>query len=425
MKISKNNLDNIINRRILEAPIDYGDSPERMEPSLQSKIERGQTPFSDNPAIPTGREGGMSFEERAASKRFADLVSKVSQYTGLRNFTTSRNGLIQMVQMTQSLLMNILQIESRHKEYLERLAVDLVLKDMGVDNEFFSIDAKLVGVGEIDTSNFKKEPEDFDEEEIMNTFQSSDIDIDQLNDALDNFNLEKVKRRFINSLIQGSAKKGHYMFNLVKNELDRLDPNLVNMYGSLMSLLDIAYWMFSDEQVSMMMGQSVSGSEEVDYDEENDKTIIKAKGIIFPILVHEIIKGVMDVAGTHGLPDDPEQAKMVMASTDTMADETWDIRLGPIFWEKFREAYPNKLYDEDKKWIQTYLFSKFSALDTEEFFQLARLIMRGNPRGTEILNRMVDEIVQELNQQHDEYSSDNDDDDEFNNLLGDLGINLS
>ena len=40
-------------RNIFEAPIDYGDSPERMDPSLQQRIEKGEFPGKDLPAYPS------------------------------------------------------------------------------------------------------------------------------------------------------------------------------------------------------------------------------------------------------------------------------------------------------------------------------------------------------------------------------------
>jgi hypothetical protein len=146
----------------------------------------------------------------------------------------------------------------------------------------------------------------------------------------------------------------------------------------------------------------------------------------------------MEILGTQGLPDDPKQAEMVMASTDTLANEIWDLRLGPVLWEKFIESYPEKLFDEDKRWIQNYLFARFSALTAEEFFKLAKAILRGDAKATQILDRMVTEIVDHLKETHDDedYGSEEsdsdvaspDDDDDLGDLddfLGSLGISRS
>ena len=227
------------------------------------------------------------------------------------------------------------------------------------------------------------------------------------------------------------------MFELVRDELDRIDPRLLNLYGIVMSVNDLMYWVLPDEMMDMMMSQSgVGGKEEVDI--ETDPPTVRARGLFFPILIHELIKGTMEVLGTQGLPDDPKQAEMVMASTDTLANEVWDLRLGPVIWEKFLTAYPERLFDEDKKFIQSYLFARFSALSSEEFFNLAKMILRGDAKATSILDKMVTEIVNHLNEVHSDddedssdYDTDNDDEDgpddlsDLDDFLGSLGIDRS
>ena len=104
----------------------------------------------------------------------------------------------------------------------------------------------------------------------------------------------------------------------------------------------------------------------------------------------------MEILGTQGLPDDPRSAEMVMSKTDTIPSEIWDLRLGPIIWEKFYESYPNKLFDEDLRYIQNYLFSRFSALDTQEFFKVAKEILRGSELGKVIVNKLVNQIIDDL-----------------------------
>ena len=426
--------------RINEAPpIDYGDRPERMSPDVEGKINRGETPLSNNPAFPNIQSGQVpqTFEQLIASKRFKDVVDKVKRYTGQQNIS-GQNALMQLQTAMMRSVQTLFQIQANNKEYLENLAVDLVRKEMGVRPDQLQYDAKLVGMGQIDMSGFSKEGEEPDEEEVEQNFQQQEEDVEDFITAFERFDIEKAKRRFINALIQGSSKKGHYMFELVRDELDRIDPRLLNLYGIVMSVNDLMYWVLPDEMMDMMMSQSgVGGKEEVDI--ETDPPTVKARGLFFPILIHELIKGTMEVLGTQGLPDDPKQAEMVMASTDTLANEVWDLRLGPVIWEKFLTAYPERLFDEDKKFIQSYLFARFSALSSEEFFNLAKMILRGDAKATSILDKMVTEIVNHLNEVHsddDEDSSDydnGDDDDEdgpddlsdLDDFLGSLGIDRS
>ena len=422
---------------IHEAPIDYGDRPERMSPDVEGKINRGETPLSKNPAFPDiqGGQVPQTFEQLIASKRFKDVVDKVKRYTGQENIS-GQNALMQLQMAMMRGVQELFAIQRNNKEYLENLAVDLVRKEMGVRPDQLQYDAKLVGMGEIDMEGFSKEGEEPEEEEIEQNFQQQEEDIEDFITAFERFDIEKAKRRFINALIQGSSKKGHYMFELVRDELDRIDPRLLNLYGVVMSINDLMYWVLPDQMMDMMMSQSgVGGKEEVDI--ETDPPTVKARGLFFPILVHELIKGTMEVLGTQGLPDDPKQAEMVMGSTDTLANEVWDLRLGPVLWEKFLTAYPERLFEEDKKFIQSYLFARFSALSADEFFKLAKMILRGDAKATSILDRMVTEIVNHLNEVHSDddeetsgYGDEDDDIDpddlsDLDDFLGSLGIDRS
>jgi hypothetical protein len=120
---------------------------------------------------------------------------------------------------------------------------------------------------------------------------------------------------------------------------------------------------------------------------------------------------------------------MVMASQDTLPYESWDLRLGPVIWEKFSESYPDKIYEDDLREIQNYLFSRFSALSTEQFFELAKEILSGSSNGKKAVAKMVEEIIEELKgyEYEDAMGSDEDDDEGFDldDFLGSLGIGPS
>jgi hypothetical protein len=165
-------------------------------------------------------------------------------------------------------------------------------------------------------------------------------------------------------------------------------------------------------------GQGQVGQSEVDT--ETDPPTVIARGASFPVLIHELVKGVYEIFGTHGLPDDPRQAEMVIASEDTLPAEIWDLRLGPIFWEKFLAAYPDEVFEEDKRHIQHYLFMRFSSLTPKQFFKLSNFILSGDPKGKQVLQRMVDEIIEELKKQDfdSQFGGDNEDEDEDEDYEG-------
>ena len=395
-KTEKNLMKEINKHLVKEAPISY-EGPERMNPELQGKIERKDTPYSSHPSMPKyKKESGKDFIEVTSSKRFKDSVAKVRHYLGDTRSIQGQNPMMSLMSTVMGALQQIKSIENRNKEYLENLAVDLVKKEMGIPDGSMNFEAELVS-GQLGAApGMQGGGEEPDEEEVEQAFQENPNGVEDFMDAMEKFNLEKAKRRFINSLIQGASKKGQYMFELVKDELNRLNPNLVNLYGVTQSLMDHLYWLMPDMENMVAGGGGQAGQSEFETDEETGIPTVKAKGLTFPILIHELIKGVYEVFGTHGLPDDPRQSEMVIAAEDTLPAEVWDMRLGPVFWEKFMQAHPAELFEEEQKYLQHYLFMRFSKLEPKEFFELTKQILMGRPEANQILQRMVDEIVAEL-----------------------------
>ena len=77
--------------------------------------------------------------------------------------------------------------------------------------------------------------------------------------------------------------------------------------------------------------------------------------------------------------------------------EVWDLRLGPIIWEKFLESYPeNLLNSDDYGRIKNYLYYNIVSLEPEPFIALAKEILSGSLRGKEMIAKIVDDIKKQL-----------------------------
>jgi len=395
--------------RLMEAPIDY-EGPERMAGDVERKITGKETPYHGFPAIPNM---DRDFIELISSKRFKDSVDKVRTAMGDTRTIQGSNALMQLMGTVGQAMQKLVMIQNQNKKQLEDLAIELVKNELGIPDGAMQFKAKLVSQPMGAAEGMQSEPE-----------MPSEEDIEELMGDMENFNLEREKRRFINSLIQGAAFKGGHMYNLVKNEINDINPQLMNLYAVTQSLMEHAYWIFPNMEGMAGGGGGQMGQSEVD--EETDPPTVSAKAVTFPLLVHELVKGVYEIFGSHGLPDDPRQQEMILNAEDTLPSEIWDSRLGPIFWEKFMASYPMELFDEDKKHIQHYLFMRFSALNAEEFMRVAKMILSGDPKGQQFIQRMVDGIIKELkNQEYRDAMGDEDgeDDDDLSGVdFSDLGL---
>jgi hypothetical protein len=297
-------------------------------------------------------------------------------------------------------------------------------------------------MGEIDTDNFNREME-----QQQPNIDPVDIEQDLMGD-LETMTIEKAKRRLINNMIQGASKKGHYMYHYVADKIREItgSESLIGQYGILMSINDSLYWQLSDETMKAMMGGggaegSVGGKEEVDRN-TTPPTIV-ARGLNFPILVHELIKGVMELFAIQGRPkdeegnEDAETWSDVESSEDTLEKEMWDLRLGPAIWDRVRRQFPDEiLIDENKYELQNYLLVEIFKLPAREFLVFMKEVISGSENGKRLMNELmagVDQMFKDQDYQaaiaafNDDLENINDetDDDDLGDFLGSLGIRMS
>lgn len=439
MEFSKKDLLSLLKEDITEMPMDF-DTQDRPDQELQGKLAQGDTPLKKVPLPQTGDEN-KNFQELLASERYRQVVAKVREYTGVETPMVGQQGIMPLAQMMMTAHNQIIQAESAHKEELQQLAIDLVMKEMSIPEGAINYDAKIVGMGEINTDDFNREM-DQQEENI----EPVDIEED-LADDLGTLNLEKAKRRLINSMIQGASKKGHYMYHYVADKIREItgSESLINQYGVLMSVNDTLYWQLSDDTMKAMMGGgggggSVGGKERVDRN--TTPPTIYAEGLNFPILVHELIKGTLELFAIQGRPtdaegnEDPRYAE-VEQSEDTLEKEVWDLRLGPAIWERVRRQFPEEIVvDENKYELQNYLLVEIFKLPAKNFLVFMKEVVSGSENGKRLMNELmqgVDQMFKDqdyqdaiaaFNEDLDNITDDTDDDD-LGDFLGGLGIRLS
>jgi hypothetical protein len=425
-------------KRIKEQ-LDYGNRPERMDPNLERKLASPEGLYAQNPAM-KNKEVDV---QRLISNRFQKVAEKLSDVTGIQNLSSQQTqGMIYQEMMRK--LPNIMRIEAAHRDELEQLAIEAALEESEVPVDWYKIEAYL-NREPIDTSNFRMKPEEEkdDEEEEDEEMEIPSFDVENLTkDEI--FELEKHKRNIINAIIQGAAKKGHYIFQKpdIKARLDEIDPSLYNDYLGIMAINDFLY--FSMEQMIEMMsqtGQGIAGKVELDdNDEEGDEgeegeetpdTVIKAFGLIFPILCHEIIKGLEEAKGRHGLPKDPEMAQRVMGQTDTLSNEPMQLRIGPEIVERIRFALPDKMYEPENKGLINWFHTLLYQIEAQEFLEIIGNAISEDSSKVAKATSKFNEIMREAIKMKEEFEdykeeegidSDENEDDGLDDFLGSLGI---
>jgi len=428
MKFTKEHIDHLIKKNLREMAMDLppNNAP---HPDVTNKLAQGETPYNSEHLPSTGNEN-QNFQELLASERYRQVIEKLQEYTGQEINLNGMEGYMPILGMVQQVFANILRTEATHREELEQLAVELVTKEMGIPEGSFIFDVKIVGLGGegLEAPQKAPEPEQPEEDEI-------DIPGEQdLINRIANLDLEKAKRRLIDGMIQGAAKRGHYMFHYVAGRIAEITGSntLTNDYGILMAVNDSTYWQASDQSIDMMMKQEGGKAGEESVDRNTEPPTIRSRAAIFPVLVHEIVKGVMEIFALQGLPNDG--AEEVMASEDTPEKEIWDLRLGPAIWDRIRQQFPEEIIiDENQKELQNYLLVAIFKLPARNFLVFMKEVLTGSDAGKEFIAELMDGIRKSFrnedyepdiaNLQNDiEEISDGTDDDDLNDFLGSLGI---
>jgi len=397
----------------IKEDIDYGDTPERMDPSLERKISSPESPFAINPAFARAEKD----VQRLMTNRFKQVAEKLREVTG-RPITSVQVAMMIYQQQLQN-LSTIMRIESQHKEQLENLSVQAALDEVQMPADWFEINAKL---GQFDAPEFN-----------MGTSEPPKISVGPDVDVTS----EMHKRNLINAIIQGTAKKGHYIFQKpeIREQLDAIDPRLYPAYLGIMTINDFMY--FSMEQMIEMMSASASGiggAVQLDSSEESDEdgdgapdTIINAYGLIFPILCHEVIKGLEEAKGRYGFPEDAEVRQIVQQKTDTLPMEAWTLRLGPQIVEKIRFALPDEVFEEENYGLINWFQMELYKLPAEDFIKIiGNAISEDNSKQSKAKDSFRD-ILKVAKQNKEEYEgfedvSPEDSDDDGLDFLAGLGI---
>ena len=366
---------------------------DRFDKGVQEKLQLEETPLKIIPFPKTGEEPNQNFQELLASERYTQVIEKIRRYTNLDTTIVGKQGLNQYMGEMMDSVYKIIELENPHREQLEELGINLVKKEMGIPEGVIQFDAKIIGFGGVETNDFNMEKPDEPKSPV-------NIEQEEISDESEIFKLECAKRRCINAIIQGASKRGHYMYHYVEQELTDIvgNDNLTAMYGKMMSVNDALYWHLPDNSLEMMaMEGSIAGKEEVDRTTE--PPTIKVRAINFPALIHELIKGILELFSHQGEPEDKELFVKVMQQEDLLHKEMWDLRLGPSMWDRIRSQFPEEiLVDETLVEHQNYLITEIFKLPAKTFLIFIKEVLTGSEKGKKYMSKLMKNVYENMNQ---------------------------
>jgi hypothetical protein len=272
--------------------------------------------------------------------------------------TLGTKDLRQVMQRSMELVPEIIEAENGYRDHLELLAADIVTKAYPIiDYADIKIDAKIVPMGDL------KIPEESDE-----------VSVDQTPPEA-----QQAKRRIINGITQGASIRGSFAFLLFRDYLDAFDEELVAKYNEILKL---SFGIYDDENAIAMLLAMIAqqqnmpgGTSEMVYDEDKEQFIIKARAICFPVLVHEIVKGLYEIVGTEGFGADKEKNQAIVNAVDKLSNEPNDLRFGKFIYDAVSDLYNSGNVNDPR--VRELLFTEIYKLPEEEFIPFIENAVNG------------------------------------------------
>lgn len=282
---------------------------------------------------------------------------------------------MQIMGNLMQLAQQVMQLEQGSQDLLEQLAYDIIYEAypyLKSNEDVIEIDAKIVPQPQVKEALQPNSPQEEDIDELS---------VEEEQEMMDDIAEDLKKRRLINAVTQGAStfsKSAHY---IQQEYIDIIGgQGTSDKYRDLMqAALDLID--FSVGAAGMSMGgadleSSATGAESVFYDFEKEKWIIKARAIVFPVLILEIVKGMYEIIGLFGFSD-LERGEKVVKFTDKITNEPEDIAYGQLIAKNLQDLI-NKLEVNVTPEERDDFLQDIYKLENKEFIQLMTNVINNN-----------------------------------------------
>lgn len=264
--------------------------------------------------------------------------------------------------------------ELQNRQALEQLCMELTNEIFGIPNGTIMIDMKLVD--KVDAKQERLVPE-----------STIDYSFDNIED-MNNLTNEIYKRRLLNALIIGAATYYAENISFYTNELNHIDPILPSLYEKILSINSLLLFhtkQYKDDN------RTDGGKVDVYLSNPETPVKIKAEGIMFPILLEETIKGLLELSISHGLPENREKAEYVTSKSDFKLAEIWDQRLGLPLWNRIINIMEN-IGEDPLEVGLNFLFMEISKLKPSHFNAVMQEVFANTKAGHSIMKELSNKI---------------------------------
>lgn len=336
----------------------------KLPKNILNIILSNKTSLGDNPALPPDLEDKF-------------LVFLVNDYyeSLLEHFdSVNVDELVDDLSYTMTKCKNI---EKSNKEALEKLCADIINELFNIPNDTLVLEMKLVD--KVDAKQERLLPE-----------TSSNFSFDSIKD-MNSLTSEIYKRRLLNTLVIGAAMYYAEKTNAYANGLHKINEELTFLYKKITCINNLL--LFHTKQ-NLTDKHKDGGRVDVYISDETTPVRIESQGLLFPILLEETIKGLLELSISHGLPIEREKAEYVTSKADFKLAEIWDQRLGLPLWQKIVDVM-DKIGEDPLEVGLNFLFMEISQLPPTQFNSAMQEIFADTKVGQKFLKEVSVKITRE------------------------------
>lgn len=364
-------------------------SEARMNDNVRRSFESGENDYNDIL--------GQELTNQLAQESFEEIADSIRSKTGRQNVTID-----DVQRLLSSSIMSAAQEEYRiGTENLERKAVDMIRKNFNIPADAVEFDAKITGIPPRMLVG-----RDLSQREMDQVSRQAGVKVGKINreglkmskgdkqppegKTHDELKPQIKRRRLTNAMMHGAARKSQNLHHL-DDQLRRENPQLGQNYSNLMAANDASYFLLDDQTIKSQGESGIhAGNVRIDLSNPERPKVI-AQGMVFPILLHELAKGVVELMSLWGLPEDRDIRQYVLDKTDNLASETNDIRLGTKIWEKFVAQIP-----VDNQEVISLTWNMLQELPDTEFNSIIEGLIQNGGEAQQKVRRLAEEALDEL-----------------------------
>ena len=339
---------------------------------IADAVYKNKTSIGNNPALPNIFEKG--YIEKLVEKRFKGCVDELKKIGEIDDVPDT-----DMQTVLGKLVLKCQKLEEPHRPELEKIVANYLIDLFGIPDDSIQMELSLVDDVDLSSSSIKLDPADGDE-----FIEYEDVlDAESIKD-------EVYKRRLIDAMSMGAGMKISSNIKDYMKEIYEINPTLIDLYRKILALND--YLLFTKEDIGMTEEDKHQfGTVEVVLGQVEESPKILAQGVIFPILLSEAVRGLMELFASHGLPQEFEKAQSVLSKSDYLKAEPWDMRIGPALWEIVSDSFGNGVKTD----LIPYLYKRISQLPVKKFNFFMREVLAKTRKGKRMMAKIAEKAQYE------------------------------